>query len=115
MFTKEIADHGAYINQHLTRIRLERGLLEPLYVAYFMESPAGKERFVSKNQSAVKAGLNFNSINTLRLIVPTLTIQREFLRVVAQVDKSKFAALIIIQFCKKAANYQLRRADCVQF
>ena len=89
--TKEIADHGAYINQHLTCIRLERELLEPLYVAYFMESPAGKEQFVSKNQSAVKAGLNFNSINTLRLIVPPLTIQREFLRFVAQVDKSKFA------------------------
>ena len=54
-----------------------------------MESAAGKEQFISKNQSAVKAGLNFNSINTLRLIVPPLTIQREFLRFVAQVDESK--------------------------
>ena len=87
--TKEIADHGAYINQHLTCIRLNRTVLEPLYVAYFMESSAGKEQFVSKNQSAVKAGLNFNSINTLRLIVPPLTAQQEFLRFVDQVDKSK--------------------------
>ena len=89
--TKEIADHGAYINQHLTCIRLNRNILEPLYVAYFMESSAGKEQFISKNQSAVKAGLNFNSINTLRLIVPPLTVQQEFLRFVAQVDKSKVA------------------------
>ena len=89
--TKEIADHGAYINQHLTCIRLNRNVLEPLYVAYFMESSAGKEQFISKNQSAVKAGLNFNSINTLRLIVPPLTVQQEFLRFVAQVDKSKVA------------------------
>ena len=88
--TKEIADHGAYINQHLTCIRLDSEALEPLYVAYFMESSAGKEQFVSKNQSAVKAGLNFNSINTLRLIVPPMTVQREFLRFVAQIDKSKF-------------------------
>ena len=87
--SKEIAEHGAYINQHLTCIRMDRDALEPLYVAYFMESPAGKEQFISKNQSAVKAGLNFNSINTLRLIVPPLTIQREFLRFVAQIDKSK--------------------------
>ena len=87
--TKEIAEHGAYINQHLTCIRLNRSVLEPLYVAYFMESSAGKEQFISKNQSAVKAGLNFNSINTLRLIVPPLTIQQDFLRFVAQVDKSK--------------------------
>ena len=41
--TKEIAEHGAYINQHLTCIRLKQDVLNPLYVAYFMESPAGKE------------------------------------------------------------------------
>ena len=87
--TKEIADHGAYINQHLTCIRLDREVLEPLYVAYFMESTAGKEQFVLKNQSAVKAGLNFNSINTLQLVVPPLTIQQDFLCFIAQVDKSK--------------------------
>ena len=91
--TKEIADHGAYINQHLTCIRLNREDLEPLYAAYFMESPAGKEQFVSKNQSAVKAGLNFNSINTLRLLVPPLAAQRQFISFVAQVDKSKSVVL----------------------
>jgi type I restriction enzyme S subunit len=54
-----------------------------------MESTAGKEQFISKNQSAVKAGLNFNSINTLKLLVPPKDIQQEFLSFVAQVDKSK--------------------------
>ena len=87
--TKEIAEHGAYINQHLTCIRLNREVLEPLYVAHFMESSAGKEQFISKNQSAVKAGLNFNSINTLRLLVPPKTVQQEFLAFVSQIDKSK--------------------------
>ena len=87
--TKEIADHGAYINQHLTCIRLDRTVLEPLYVAYFMESAAGKEQFEAKNQTGVKAGLNFNSINSLKLLVPPIAIQREFLEFVSQVDKSK--------------------------
>lgn len=89
--TKEIAEHGAYINQHLTCIRLNRGVLEPLYVAYFMESEAGKEQFASKNQSAVKAGLNFNSINTLRLLVPPKAKQKEFIEFASQIDKSKSA------------------------
>ncbi len=89
--TKEIADHGAYINQHLTCIRLRKDVLNPLYVAYFMESPAGKEQFVSKNQSAVKAGLNFNSINSLWLLVPPKELQDAFITFVEQVDKSKFA------------------------
>lgn len=88
--TKEIADHGAYINQHLTCIRLNKEMLNPLYVAFFMESPAGKEQFESKNQSAVKAGLNFNSINSLRLLVPPLELQNQFAAFVAQTDKSKY-------------------------
>ena len=87
--TKEIADHGSYINQHLTCIRLNKEILNPLYVAFFMESPAGKEQFESKNQSAVKAGLNFNSINSLRLIVPPMDEQSAFVEFVHQVDKSK--------------------------
>lgn len=92
--TKEIAEHGAYINQHLTCIRLKQDVLNPLYVAYFMESPAGKEQFESKNQSAVKAGLNFNSINSLRLMIPPLDDQNAFVDFIKQVDKSKVVEAI---------------------
>lgn len=87
--TKEIAKHGAYINQHLSCVRINRDVLNPLFVAYYMESPAGKEQFTAKNQSAVKAGLNFNSINSLRLMVPPLTEQNRFIDFITQVDKSK--------------------------
>lgn len=87
--TKEIADHGAYINQHLTCIRLNREKLNPLYVAYYMESPAGKMQFNAKNQAGVKAGLNFNAINSLKLVVPPLEKQGLFVGFVSQTDKSK--------------------------
>ena len=87
--TKEIADHGANINQHLTCIRLNQKEVLPLYVAYYMESDAGKGQFQAKNQSAVKAGLNFNSINTLRLMVPPKEQQGLFINFVEQTDKSK--------------------------
>lgn len=89
--TKEIAEHGAYINQHLSCIRLNRDVVNPLYVAHYMESPAGKEQFTAKNQSAVKAGLNFNSINSLKLMVPPLDEQNGFIAFIEQVDKSKVA------------------------
>ena len=87
--TKEIAEHGAYINQHLSCIRVNKEVLHPLFVAHYMESPAGKEQFTAKNQSAVKAGLNFNSINSLKLYVPPLKEQEEFITFIRQVDKSK--------------------------
>ena len=88
--TKEIAEHGAYINQHLSCIRINRDVLNPLYVAHYMESPAGKEQFTAKNQSAVKAGLNFNSIRSLKLMVPPMDEQNRFIDFIHQVDKSKF-------------------------
>ena len=87
--SKEIASHGGYINQHLTCIRIKKDYLNPLYVAYYMESEAGKCQFQSKNQSAVKAGLNFNSINSLRLFVPPLTLQNAFVAFVEQTEKTK--------------------------
>lgn len=90
--TKEIAEHGAYNNQHLTSIRLDQTVLDPLYVAYFMESPAGKSQFESKNMSAVKAGLNFDSIRSLKLLVPPLELQKQFVAFVNQTDKSKYVA-----------------------
>ena len=87
--TKKIAEHGAYINQHLSCIRLDREVLNPIFVAHYMESPAGKEQFIAKNQSAVKAGLNFNSIKSLKLMIPPMEKQKEFEHCVAQIDKSK--------------------------
>ena len=89
--TQEIAEHGGYINQHLTCIRLDREAVRPLYVAYYMESDAGKRQFQAKNQSAVKAGLNFNSINALRLAVPPIELQDAFIAFVEETGKSKMA------------------------
>ena len=109
VISKEIAEHGGYINQHLICIRLNKHILNPLYAAYYMESDAGKEQFQSKNQSAVKAGLNFNSINTLWLLVPPVTIQEVFITFVEQVDKSKFEiqkSLEKLETLKKALMQQ---------
>lgn len=87
--TKEIANHGAYINQHLACIRLNSKAVLPLYVACFMESDAGKVQFQAKNQNAVKAGLNFNSIKTLHLVVPPIENQSSFITFFEQIDKLK--------------------------
>ena len=73
----------------MTCIRLKQDKLNPLYVAYYMESDAGKEQFIAKNQSAVKAGLNFNAINSLKLMVPPLSLQNEFAAFVERVDQQK--------------------------
>ncbi len=87
--TKEIAEHGAYINQHLTCVRLNKSKITPIYAAYFMESDSGRPQFEAKNQTGVKAGLNFDSIKSLKISVPPLTLQNQFADFVKQVDQSK--------------------------
>lgn len=89
--TKEIAEHGAYINQHLTCIRLNKSKITPIYTAYFMESNSGRPQFEAKNQAGVKAGLNFDSIKSLKMLVPPLNLQTQFADFVKQVDKLKVA------------------------
>ena len=87
----EIAKKGAYINQHLSLIRLKQESVNPLYVSYFLETVGGKRQFERKNQNGVKAGLNFEAIKSLEILVPPKYLQEKFLNFVAQVDKSRFA------------------------
>ena len=84
-----LAQRGAYINQHLTCIRLKKDEVLPQYVSAFLESAAGKRQFSAKNQSAVKAGLNFEAIKSLRLFMPPLELQREYIALVNEVDREK--------------------------
>ena len=86
-----IADRGAYINQHLSLVRLDQDKINPLYVSYFLETSGGKRQFESKNQNGVKAGLNFEAIKSLKILVPPIEMQKQYIDFVEQVDKSKVA------------------------
>ena len=95
----DIAEIGAYINQHLSLVRLDRMRINPLYVSYFLETEGGKIQFESKNQNGVKAGLNFEAIKSLKILVPPLDSQESYLDFAKQVDKSK---LVVQQALDKA-------------
>ncbi|MFR3359110.1 MAG: restriction endonuclease subunit S [Eubacterium sp.] len=84
-----ISKRGAYINQHLSLVRLDQSRINPLYVSYFLETEGGKKQFESKNQNGVKAGLNFEAIRSLKILVPPMELQEKYLTFVNQVNKSK--------------------------
>ncbi len=86
---EKIAEHGAYINQHLSLIRLDRKRINPKYLACYLETAAGKRQFNSKNQSAVKAGLNFDALKTLIIIVPPLEMQNNYIAYLEKVETTK--------------------------
>lgn len=87
---EDIATMGAYINQHLSLVRLDSSRINPLYVSYFLETDGGKRQFESKNQNGVKAGLNFDAIKSLKILVPPVELQNDYLDFVVSVNKLKF-------------------------
>ena len=87
--TQHIAEYGAYINQHLSLIRLKRDLLNPIYASFFFESEGGKTQFESKNQVGVKSGLNFDAIKSLEILVPPIENQTQFAETVQKIEEQK--------------------------
>lgn len=86
---EKIASLGAYINQHLSLVRLDDKKINPQYVSYFLETEGGKIQFESKNQKGVKAGLNFDAIRSLKILVPPIERQNTYIEFVEQVEKAK--------------------------
>lgn len=95
-----ISKRGAYINQHLSLVRLDQSRINPLYVSYFLETEGGKKQFESKNQNGVKAGLNFEAIRSLKILVPPMELQEKYLTFVNQVNKSKLVIKNLLQIYK---------------
>lgn len=73
-----------HINQHLAILRLKE--MNPVFVSQQMASPGGQRQFVSLNRSAVKAGLNFDDIRSIKLLRPPLPLQNDFSRIVAKLE-----------------------------
>lgn len=80
--SKEGAEYGAYINQHLSLVRLDKNQVNPLCISHFLESPFGKLQFSAKNQTGVKPGLNFDAIKFLEVLSTTIATAKQvyFLR-----------------------------------
>ena len=85
---KITAIEGAHINQHLALVRLSKAF-NPHFVAAYLESEGGKRQFLQLDQSAVKSGLNFDSIKSLHLFDPPLQLQNQYAALVHSVERAK--------------------------
>lgn len=63
----------AHINQHLALLR-PKGI-NPFYLSAFLASEGGQRQFRSLNRNGVKAGLNFDDVRSLRILVPNEELQ----------------------------------------
>jgi type I restriction enzyme S subunit len=65
----------AHINQHLALLRLDREYILPTYAAAFLASVGGQIQFDRLNREAVKAGLNFDDLRGIKILLPPLEKQ----------------------------------------
>ncbi|HAH08077.1 MAG TPA: hypothetical protein DCM05_16395 [Elusimicrobia bacterium] len=69
---------GAYINQHLAIIRVRPNEIVPDYLSSYLASHAGQAQITRLNRQGVKAGLNFDDIRGLKVLLPPKTTQLKY-------------------------------------
>ncbi len=69
---------NAYINQHLAIIRVNKSSISSTYLSAFLSSEGGQSQVRKLNREGVKAGLNFDDIKNLKILVPPIEIQHEY-------------------------------------
>ena len=77
----------AHINQHLAILRFRS--MNPTFVSHQIASAGCQTQFVTLNRAAVKAGLNFNDVRSIRLTNPPLPLQQKFAAIVESVERQK--------------------------
>lgn len=81
----------AHINQHIVLLRSTQ--IEPLFLSQFLASPAGQRQFTAKNRAAVKAGLNFDDIKSVKIVTPPRPLQKKFADACLRIER--FAADLV--------------------
>lgn len=78
----------AHINQHLGLLRFNENI-NPVFISEFISSQGGKSQIQKFDKGGVKAGLNFNDIKSINLIVPPLFLQNQFEEVYNNIELQK--------------------------
>lgn len=68
----------AYVNQHIAILRVKE--IQPSFLAFYLASSGGKAQFNRLNRQGVKAGLNFDDLRKLKILIPPISLQNEFVQ-----------------------------------
>jgi len=71
--------HTAYINQHLAILRFRD--VEPVYASAYLSSKGGQHQIKKLNRGGVKAGLNFDDIKSLKILLPRRDLQKHWAQI----------------------------------
>jgi type I restriction enzyme S subunit len=76
----------AYVNQHISLVRLRQPDVNPRFVGHFLAGRAGQRQFETLNESGAKAGLNLPTIANLHTAKPKKSEQDEIVAIFDALD-----------------------------
>jgi len=98
----------AYINQHLAILRVNG--VEPIYLSAFLAGAGGQRQFKVMNREGVKAGLNFDNIQSVKVIVPPKHLQLRFVELYHKQRKVLGTLSTIVEEDTRLFNSLVQRA-----
>lgn len=79
------------IASDVLRIRIDRKKLIPIFMQYQLHnSEYVRNQILKVSNGAVMAGINVTKLKTIKVFVPPIELQKSFVKLVEQSDKSKF-------------------------
>jgi type I restriction enzyme S subunit len=83
---------GSYISQHVAILRPDTKRITAIYLSFYLSFDSGGQRQIAQAQyGQTKPGLNFDQIRRFQIPLPPITLQYEFARRIAAVEKLKAA------------------------
>ena len=79
------------INPRLMKITFDKGKVNPYYFQHFFQSDSLKKALANNTHGGTMDILNLGIVKKLKMPLPPIELQNEFVSFVAQVDKSKVA------------------------
>lgn len=76
----------AYVNQHISLVKLDKSDVDPLWVGNYLANGMGQKQFIQFNDSGAKAGMNLTGVKSLLVAKPKLNEQREIVRRIASFE-----------------------------
>ena len=90
----------AYINQHIALVRLNKELVNPKFIGYFLSSQTGQSMFKLLNDAGAKAGLNLSTVSKLFLFKPDISEQDLIVTKIESINKT------IVSIINQLEKYQ---------
>jgi len=77
----------AYVNQHVSLVRLERTVVDPRWVGHYLAKGAGQGQITRLNDQGAKAGLNLPAVSSLLTAVPSMAEQTSVVEILDSHDE----------------------------